>query len=66
MGIKIKLRRIELGIKQKELATNLGISKQYLNGLEAGRNKNPNRQLMMDIAAALETDVQTLFFSEEK
>ena len=66
MGIKIKLRRIELGIKQKDLAADLGISSQYLNGLESGRNKNPNRQLMMDIAKALKTDVQTLFFSEEQ
>jgi putative transcriptional regulator len=65
MGLKIKLRRIKLGIKQKDLAADLGISQQYLNGLEAGRNKNPNRRLMMDIAKALETDVQTLFFSEE-
>lgn len=66
MGINIKLRRIELGIKQKDLAGKLGISKQYLSNLETGRNKNPNRQLMIDIAIALETDVQTLFFSEEK
>lgn len=66
MGLKIKLRRIELGIKQKDLADKLGISKQYLNRLEAGRNKNPNRQLMIDIAETLKTDVQTLFFSEEQ
>lgn len=65
MGLKIKLRRIELGIKQKDLAVSIGISQQYLNRLEAGKNKNPSRKLMIVIAKVLETDVQTLFFSEE-
>lgn len=65
MGLKIKLRRVELGIKQKDLASKLGISQQYLGSLEAGRCTNPSKKLMKKLAEALETDVQTLFFSEE-
>lgn len=33
MGIRLKLRRIELGKKQKDLAEELNISQQYLANL---------------------------------
>lgn len=65
MGKEIKKRRIELGIKQKELAEAVGVTQQHLGNLENGRCKNPRRDLMLAIAKVLETDVQTLFFSAE-
>lgn len=65
MGLKLKLRRIELGIKQKYLAEKIGVTPQHLRNLESGRCTNPSRELMLKLAEALETDVQTLFFNKD-
>lgn len=65
MGLKVKLRRIELGIKQKDLAEKIGVTQQHLGNLESGRCTNPSRDLMIKIAKELNTTVQELFFSED-
>ncbi|MDF2612875.1 MAG: putative phage transcriptional regulator [Clostridia bacterium] len=62
MGIDIKIARIKKGIKQQDLARELGISKQYLGKLENGKATNPSRELMLKLSEVLDTDVQTLFF----
>lgn len=49
MGLKIKLKRIEKGIKQYELAEILGISRYYMQLLEKGTAKNPSIDLMRKI-----------------
>ncbi|EHA1007020.1 helix-turn-helix transcriptional regulator [Clostridium perfringens] len=64
MGIRLKLRRIELGKKQKDLAEELNISQQYLANLENGKSNNPNRELMIKIAKLLNSTVQELFFDD--
>lgn len=64
MGLKLKIKRLEKGIKQKDLAAELGISKQYLSHLETGKATNPNRDLMISIARILGATVQELFFEE--
>ena len=64
MGFNIKITRIKKGIKQKDLAEEVGVSQQYIASLETGRNDNPTKKVMLAIANALETDVQTLFFTE--
>ena len=60
------MKRVELGIKQKDLALKIGISQQYLAKIENGNAKNPNREIMIKISKALNSDVQTLFFSDEE
>lgn len=66
MNLRLKSKRIEKGyIKAYQFAKEVGISRQYLTMLETGRAKNPSIKLMKRIAEALETDVQTLFFSED-
>lgn len=66
MGSKLKIAILEAGYtKAYEFAEKMGISRQYLTMLETGKAKNPSRELMIKIAEALETDVQTLFFSED-
>ena len=60
----LKLKRISLRLKQKELAERVGICTQYLADLENGRAKNPSKNLMERLAAALDTTVQELFYSE--
>lgn len=62
MGMKIKLKRIERGLKQYEFAKKLGISREYLRLLENDTAKNPSVELMKRISEVLETPVQDLFF----
>lgn len=63
---KIKALRVGKGIKAGDFAKELGISKEYLRLIENGKAKNPNRNLMIKIAKALDTTVQELFFGEEE
>lgn len=64
MVSKLKIKRIEMGIKQKDLAQKVGITPQYLMTLENGRAKNPSIKLMKNLSDALGCGVQELFFEE--
>lgn len=66
MKYKIKSLRVGMGFKAGEFAKKLGISREYLRRIENGTAKNPNRELMIRISKELESDVMTLFFSEEE
>lgn len=63
---KIKALRVGQGIKAGEFAKRLGISREYLRQIENGNAKNPSRDIMIKIAAALNSTVQELFFSDEE
>lgn len=58
--MKLKLKRIEKGFKQGELAQILGISQQYLRKLELDI-VDPRLTLMKRISEILETSVTELF-----
>lgn len=58
---KLIAARTVKGIKQQELAKQLGITPQYLRLIEIGKAE-PRRDLMIKIAKALEADVKELFF----
>ena len=60
----LKSQRVGKGIKQKDLAEQLGISPQYLNSIENGRTE-PRRDLMIKISEILNISVQKLFFKED-
>lgn len=62
--LNLKIQRIKMKKKQKEIAKEVGITQQYLANLENGKSKNPSRDLMIKLAAALDTTVQELFFSD--
>lgn len=62
-GLAVKVRRIELEKRSVEVAFSVGISRQYLGFIEAGKVKNPSIEVMKKLAAELKSDVQTLFFS---
>lgn len=64
MVSKLKIRRIEMGIKQKDLAQQVGITPQYLLNLENGRAKNPSIKVMKSLSEALGCGVQEIFFDE--
>lgn len=64
MHDRIKTRRRELGITQKELADRLYISDKTVSRWESG-NQLPEAQLIPDLAQALETSVNALYGIEE-
>lgn len=39
IGARIRLRRLELGLGQQELADRVGVSRQWIVGLEGGRTR---------------------------
>lgn len=61
---RLKMKRIELGIKQKNLAKKVGITPQYLMNLENGKAKNPSIKVMKNLSESLGCGVQELFFDE--
>ncbi|MDY4421430.1 helix-turn-helix transcriptional regulator [Clostridium perfringens] len=64
--LKIKLRRISKGLTQKELANKVGISHVTLSKFENGSYENITLRTMLKLAAALDTTVHELFFSDEE
>lgn len=54
MGLRIKMRRKELGIRQNELAKNLGISKNHMSSIETGKEK-PGLDVFIEICNQLNT-----------
>lgn len=58
-GSRIRARRLDLGIKQAELARRLSISSSYLNLIEHNRRRIGGK-LLVELARALETDPATL------
>lgn len=65
MGLKLKIKRIEKGIKQGTAAEAAGITQQYLGNLENGKSTNPSREVMLKLAALYDCSVQELFFSDK-
>lgn len=61
---KLKLRRVAVGLKQKDVAEKAGITAAYLLQLEKGIAKNPNIELMKKLAEILGSTPQDLFFAD--
>lgn len=61
MKNKIKIRRVILDMQQKELAKKVGVSRQTISLIERG-NYNPSLKLCINIAHALKTDLNSLFW----
>lgn len=59
LGRRIRARRIELGFKQWELATEVGASQGQISAYEIG-NRYPWLDILFRIAAALDTTVSEL------
>ncbi|KEH96119.1 helix-turn-helix transcriptional regulator [Clostridium massiliodielmoense] len=62
--MNVKLRRIELGIKQQDFAKQLGIGRSTLLKIEKGNYDNVKIGLAKKISEILEVPVQELFFNE--
>ena len=64
MRLNLKIARIKKGLKQRELAEQIGVTRDYIASLGAGRIKNPSIDNMKKLSRALGVPVSELFFDE--
>lgn len=65
MGLnKIKLKRMEEGLTQMELAKAVGVTRQTIGLIESGKY-NPTLSLCINICRALNTSLNDLFWEDE-
>ena len=64
--MKIKLKRISRGWTQEDLSKKSGVSRNTIVKLEKGEIDGIRFGIIKKIAAALDTTVQELFFSDEE
>lgn len=64
MVTKVKIRRTELGLKQKDVAAMAGITPQYLMHIETGKAKNPSITVMKKLSKILNSTPNELFFDD--
>ena len=62
-NLKIKLRRMELGMSQTDLAKLCGVTRQTIGLIEAG-DFNPSIKLCIAICQALNVTLNDLFWEE--
>lgn len=62
-GLKLKLKRVEKDLSQKEIAKELGISREVISKYEIGRSI-PKPEVMKKLADYFEMTVDELFFKE--
>ncbi|HFI0113133.1 TPA: helix-turn-helix transcriptional regulator [Streptococcus suis] len=60
---RVKDYRLLLGISQLDLAKTIGVSRQTINMIENNKY-NPSLDLCINLAKALETDLNSLFWNE--
>lgn len=61
---RIRIRRIKLGMTQRELAKKVGVSRQTIQAIEY--EKSDRTRFLPDIAEALECSVEWLVHGMEK
>ena len=60
---RVKDYRLLLGISQLDLAKAIGVSRQAINMIENNKY-NPSLDLCINLAKALQTDLNRLFWNE--
>lgn len=64
MRLNLKIARIKKGLKQREVAEQIGVTRDYIASLESGRIKNPSIENMKKLSEVLDVPVTELFFDE--
>lgn len=64
MGFKIKERREAMRMTQEELSEKSGVSRGTISALENGTDRNTTAKTLLNIARALNTTVDRLFYPE--
>lgn len=65
VNLRMRSARAAQGLTQADLAKQVGASRQTISMIEAGAH-NPTLRLCIDIARALGTDLNTLFWEESE
>jgi putative transcriptional regulator len=60
---EVKVRRVERGLSQGELAAALSVSRQTINSIEKGRYV-PSLPLALSLARYFNTTVEEMFYDE--
>ena len=60
---RMKIARVESDVSQEQLARIVGVTRQTINLIEAGKY-NPNLKLCIDISKALNKTLNDLFWEE--
>lgn len=60
--LNLKIRRIQKGLTQKELAKRVGLTNQSISDFETGK-LNPSFEVMKRISKELDSSVDDLFFN---
>lgn len=63
-NLKMKFRRIEIGLSQTELAEKAGVTRQTIGLIEAG-DFNPSIKLCISICKALGVTLNDIFWEDE-
>ncbi len=64
MKNQIKELRKKIGLRQEDMAAQLGVTRQTINAIE-NEKYNPTLELAMKLAKLLQTPVEELFHLEE-
>lgn len=64
MPIKIKERRLLMGLTQQQLADRSGCTRQFINLIESDGNINVSSKLLLRIAESLECTIDDIFFTD--
>lgn len=65
MNVKMKSKRVLLGLSQEDLAKQIGVSRQTIILIEK-ESYNPSLKLCVAICKALNTTLDELFWEEEE
>lgn len=63
--MNVKIARLKKKLTQQQVCEAVRISRSILSRIENGDDMKASKELMLKLAAVLDTDVQTLFFSED-
>lgn len=61
---RLKERRLKMGLTQEELATKVGVRRETIVRLEAGKY-NPSLKLAVDLARAVQAPLEEIFIFPE-
>lgn len=64
LGQRVRTLRMEAGLSQESFAEKCGLDRTYISGIERG-TRNPTLEVLYILAAALHTELATLFVFNE-
>lgn len=63
--MNVKIARIKKKLTQEQVCEVIGIGRTTLSRIENGKDSNVSKEIMLKLAAVLDSSVMHLFFSDE-